>query len=142
MATKNQTPVTTPAIELTPELIAKVLAGMTASQLATAAKDRQQASLAPMIQEYRTTEERLTALRSEISKISPEWRPPSLDDKIVAFVGSGQKIAEEIRSQFRSQGFQYGTLKMALKRLAENSKKEENRLTLRDGNYGAIEAKA
>ncbi|MGO8678532.1 MAG: hypothetical protein ACLQVX_22030, partial [Limisphaerales bacterium] len=78
------------------------------------------------------------ALRMEIARINPEWKPASLDDKIVSFVGGEQKTAEEIRSQFRSQGFQYGTIKMALKRLTDNAKKDENRLTLRDGKYAAI----
>ena len=133
------TPTSVP--QFTPEQIAAVLAGLTPEQLAAAAKERQQASLAPMIEEYRTTEERLTALRMQISKINPEWKPPSLDTKIVNFVADGQKTPEEIRSHFRAQGFQYGTLKMSLKRLTQNPKSDENRLTLKDGKYSAIGTK-
>ena len=122
MATKTE-------IKVTPEMLQAVLNSMSPEQLQTAAKERLTASLGPKIEEYKTTDERLTALRIEINGIDPEWVPPSLDDKIVSLCSTGKKTATEIRSHFRVRGVQYGTIKLALKRLADNAKADENRLT-------------
>lgn len=73
----------------TPEQIAKVLATLSPEQLTAAAKERQQASLQPLIDEYTKTDAALSELQRQIQAINPEWNPPkapSVADKIVVWV--------------------------------------------------------
>jgi len=76
------------------EQIAKVLATLTPEQLAAAAKERQQASLQPLIDEYTKTDAILSELEMKIQAIQPDWNPPkspSVSDKILSWVTAQNK---------------------------------------------------
>jgi hypothetical protein len=111
------------------------IASLSADQLAAAAKERQMGSLQPLIDEYTTTETTLGELKRKIQAINPEWNPPTLGEKIAAWVLEQEKpvTAEQIRGKFKAD-YGYGAIKLTLGKLTE-----KGTLTVKDNKYSVTE---
>jgi predicted GTPase len=132
---KNANETKTP--EFTPEQIAQVLAAMSPEQLATAARERQQVSLAPLIAQHAETKAELDELEARIRTINPEWNPPkpvSVADKVISWMTARNQPATKAEV---STGIGKQYVSAALKKLVANGK-----LTLATDKYSLYLAKA
>jgi hypothetical protein len=124
------------ANQFSPEQIAKMLATLTPEQLAAAARERQQASLQPLIDEYAKTEASLSELKMKIQAINPEWNPPkspSVSEKILLWVKEQKK---PVTKNEISAGIGKKFVTIAVKKLLGKGS-----LTVKDGKYSVIEKK-
>ena len=117
---------------VTQEEINRVLATLDVTELTRLAREKKQASLQPMIDEFTQTDKRLIELRKSIREVNPEWNPPTLADRIQAFIKSkGKATTEEIVKEFNGSATPFLT-KNVLK------KKEDTLWTNKDGKFSAI----
>jgi hypothetical protein len=122
--------------QFTPEQIAKMLATLTPEQLATAAKERQQASLQPLIDEYIKTDATISELEMKIQAINPEWNPPkspSVSEKILLWVTEQKKPVTKAEI---SAGIGKKFVTSAIKKLVTKGS-----LTVKDDKYSVSETK-
>ena len=117
---------------VTKEEIARVLAALDANELTRLATEKKQANLKPMIAEYGQTEQRLVELRKSIREVNPEWNPPTLADRILAFVKTnGKATAEEIVKEFTATATPF-LIRNVLK------KKTDSLWTAKDGKFSPV----
>jgi hypothetical protein len=117
---------------VTQEEINRVLAALDAAELTRLAREKKQASLQPMIAEYGQMETRLVELRKSIREVNPEWNPPTLADRILAFIQSkGKATAEEVVKEFGGSATPF-LIKNILK------KKTDTLWTSKDGKFSAM----
>lgn len=117
---------------VTKEEIARVLAALDANELTRLATEKKQANLKPMIAEYGQTEQRLVELRKSIREVNPEWNPPTLADRILAFVKTnGKATAEEIVKEFTATATPF-LIRNVLK------KKTDSLWTAKDGKISPV----
>ena len=120
----------------TPEQVAKVLATLTPEQLAAAARERQQASLQPLIDEYTKKESALSELKTRIQAIDSDWIPPkapSVSDKIMSWVTGQNKAVTKTEI---SAGIGKKFVTSALKKLLEKGS-----LTVKDDKFSVSDKK-
>lgn len=117
---------------VTQEEINRVLAALDVTELTRLAREKKQASLQPMIDDFTQTDKRLVELRKAIREVNPEWNPPTLADRIQAFIKSkGKATAEEIVKEFSGSATPFLT-KNVLK------KKTDTLWTAKDGKFSAV----
>jgi len=92
-------------IKITSEIVDTVLAGLTVEQLQKIAGQKRLESVGPLIDAYNTTADKLAEIKGKIQEVNPEWRPPTLGDKIVSWVSEQPKAvtAKQIREQFKNE---------------------------------------
>lgn len=117
---------------VTQDEISRVLAALDVSELTRLANEKKQASLEPMIAEYNQTEQRLADLKKAIQDVSPNWRPATLADRILAFVKtSGKATADEIVKEFAGSATPF-LVRNVLK------KKTDSLWTAKDGKFSPV----
>jgi hypothetical protein len=117
---------------VTQEEISRVLAALDVTELTRFAHEKKQASLEPMIAEYGQTEQRLAELRKSIREVNPEWNPPTLADRILAFVKSkGTATTDQIVKEFTGSATAF-LIKNILK------KKTDTLWTAKDGKFSPV----
>jgi hypothetical protein len=122
---KNSKPVTQ-------EEINRVVAALDVTALTRLAHEKKQASLEPMIAEFSQTEKRLVELKKAIQEVNADWHPPTLADRILAFIQSkGKASAEEIVKEFSGTATPFLT-KNVLK------KKTDALWTAKDGKFSPV----
>ena len=118
-------------IKITSEIVDTVLAGLTVEELQKIAGQKRLESVGPLIDAYNTTADKLAEIKGKIQEVNPEWRPPTLGDKIVSWVSEQPKAvtAKQIREQFKNEWA--GMFKVQLSKAIASK-----RLTVdKDGNH-------
>jgi hypothetical protein len=121
-------------------MVQEVLAGLSVEQLQQIVKDKELASIGPMVTEYNEREDRLLELRLKIQKSRPDWEPPKLDDRIFSWVNKQDAhtaTGSAIRAEFIKRR---GNYPMPVKN-AINSLVTSKRLTVdKNDNYLVVNA--
>lgn len=80
----------------------KRLAGLSVTELQAIISEKKQAELQPTVDKLTEAEKKVAELRKEILAIDPNWRPPTLADRIVSYIASCDKAPklEQIKKHF------------------------------------------
>jgi hypothetical protein len=92
-------------MKITEEMKKAVLAAVSVDELNKVAQERSRELLQPLIDDYTAKEKELAEIRGNINAIAENWHPPTLAEKITAWV-SEQKTAPTLKlitDQFKAE---------------------------------------